>query len=202
MARCKGIMLVNSLSSNVDVFKLVKSIPAHEVAQRFGLDLQKKGGRWMARCPFHEDKTPSFFLYRERFHCFGCSWGGDAVDLVAELGNIRPHEAARDIARAFGLDAGRVNSRGTLLKLQRERREAAEQEAREKAERERIISRFQLVHRAALKTIGQIKTEADLDRYGWIYRYITRLELIALALIAKDPETRSRALTEAGRWTQ
>jgi DNA primase len=119
----KKQMFDNSISQRTSVFNTVKEIPAVDVARRFGVDMQKKGGRWLACCPLHDDKSPSFSLYRERFKCFGCGWSGDAVDLVAALEHLKPLDAAREIARSFGLDDGQgmPMKRSAVLKLQKER---------------------------------------------------------------------------------
>lgn len=49
--------------------------------------LKKTGSSYTARCPFHEDKTPSFTLYPDsnRFYCFGCHETGDAITLAQKL---------------------------------------------------------------------------------------------------------------------
>ena len=41
--------------------------------------LQRDGRNWCARCPFHGEKTPSFYVYADHFHCFGCGAHGDAI---------------------------------------------------------------------------------------------------------------------------
>jgi hypothetical protein len=55
------------------------------VAMERGLNPKKRGGRWVAKCPFHTEDTPSFTLYteatRQSFYCFGCHAWGDALDL-------------------------------------------------------------------------------------------------------------------------
>ena len=46
--------------------------------------LKKRGRNYMARCPFHNEKTPSFSVNEEKqiFHCFGCGVGGDVIKFV------------------------------------------------------------------------------------------------------------------------
>ncbi|MFY7925337.1 MAG: CHC2 zinc finger domain-containing protein, partial [Aquidulcibacter sp.] len=44
--------------------------------------LLKSGRNWKGCCPFHGEKTPSFYVYDDHFHCFGCGAHGDAVTFV------------------------------------------------------------------------------------------------------------------------
>lgn len=48
------------------------------------MPLRVSGQEWVACCPFHADRSPSFTIYRggQRFHCFGCSAKGDVLDFV------------------------------------------------------------------------------------------------------------------------
>jgi len=67
-----------------------------DVLRRHGVQVR---GR-MARCPLHEDSTPSLSLYRgrdghERWRCHGCERGGDALDLEAALRGCDVRELLR-----------------------------------------------------------------------------------------------------------
>jgi DNA primase len=48
--------------------------------------LRRVGSRWTGRCPFHEERTPSFSVnpVDKLFYCFGCSKGGDLIEFVRE----------------------------------------------------------------------------------------------------------------------
>jgi DNA primase len=52
--------------------------------------LRKQGGRFVGRCPFHEENTPSFGISPDRgtFKCFGCGEGGDAISFVEKIENV------------------------------------------------------------------------------------------------------------------
>ena len=52
--------------------------------------LRKVGGRYTGRCPFHEERTPSFSVSPDRgtYHCFGCGVGGDAITFVQETEGV------------------------------------------------------------------------------------------------------------------
>lgn len=56
-----------------------------DLVGRDGVELRRVGTRWVGRCPFHTERTPSFSVDGEagRFHCFGCGVGGDVFDFWA-----------------------------------------------------------------------------------------------------------------------
>jgi DNA primase len=64
------------------------------------LPLKRAGANFVALCPFHKEKTPSFNVnpHRQIFHCFGCHKGGDVFSFVKEYENIDFPEAVRRLA--------------------------------------------------------------------------------------------------------
>ena len=64
------------------------------------LPLKRAGANFVALCPFHKEKTPSFNVnpHRQIFHCFGCHKGGDVFTFVKEYENIDFPEAVRRLA--------------------------------------------------------------------------------------------------------
>ena len=64
--------------------------------------LRKFGREFRACCPFHADKTPSFYVNDEKgfYHCFGCGAHGDAIDFLVETAGVGVREAAEMIAGA------------------------------------------------------------------------------------------------------
>ena len=84
--------------------------------------LEKSGGRFRARCPFHNEKTPSFYVSPERksFHCFGCQAGGDIFSFVEKIENIPFYEALKILADRAGVslkDQERNKEDGRLIAL-------------------------------------------------------------------------------------
>jgi DNA primase len=64
------------------------------------LPLKKAGANFVALCPFHKEKTPSFNVnpHKQIFHCFGCHKGGDVFAFVKEYENIGFVDAVRRLA--------------------------------------------------------------------------------------------------------
>ncbi|MGA9778446.1 MAG: DNA primase [Limisphaerales bacterium] len=64
------------------------------------LPLKKAGANFVALCPFHKEKTPSFNVnpHRQIFHCFGCHKGGDVFTFVKEHENVGFMDAVRRLA--------------------------------------------------------------------------------------------------------
>jgi len=68
-----------------------------EVALRHNLELKKQGSNWLALCPFHSEKTPSFNIYADHAHCYGCGWSGDSIKLEAELSGLSFQDTCRKL---------------------------------------------------------------------------------------------------------
>jgi DNA primase len=62
--------------------------------------LKRAGASFVALCPFHKERTPSFHVNPQRqiFHCFGCHKGGDVFTFVREIENVSFLEAVRRLA--------------------------------------------------------------------------------------------------------
>jgi len=70
------------------------------------ITLKKAGGNYKARCPFHDEKTPSFNVRPDKgfYHCFGCGAHGDAISFVREFDGLGFTDAVEDLARRAGLE--------------------------------------------------------------------------------------------------
>ena len=67
--------------------------------------LRKSGQTYWGKCPFHNEKTPSFSVSPERqtFHCFGCGKGGDVYTFIMEIENLDFREALERLAERAGV---------------------------------------------------------------------------------------------------
>jgi hypothetical protein len=65
------------------------------------IKLKVAGKNYMARCPFHEDKNPSFYVYPDTnsFYCFGCHKGGDVIKFVESYFGYGFKEAVEHIKK-------------------------------------------------------------------------------------------------------
>lgn len=66
---------------------------------RQAVDLKRNNGEWRGLCPFHREKTPSFYVNDQKqfYHCFGCGAHGDAIDFVMRLDGIGFNDAVAEL---------------------------------------------------------------------------------------------------------
>lgn len=72
-----------------------RTIPIMDIAHNLLQNIKRSGNHFIALCPFHQERTPSFVLYpaSNTFHCFGCGAHGDVISLVQNLNNYNFKEA-------------------------------------------------------------------------------------------------------------
>lgn len=95
----------NRIKTQVSLEKVVAEV----------VQLHKSGGQSKACCPFHDEKTPSFYIYGDHFHCFGCKQNGDVIDFAQKQQGLDFVQALRFLGQKFGisvaeLDEGRASS--------------------------------------------------------------------------------------------
>jgi DNA primase len=78
-----------------------------DIAEIIGgrISLRRAGANFIARCPFHQEKTPSFTVSTSKqfYHCFGCGVSGDAIQFLTEHDGLHFVEAVETLASRAGL---------------------------------------------------------------------------------------------------
>ncbi len=76
--------------------------------------LKKTGSNYTARCPFHNEKSPSFNVNRNKqfYHCFGCGAGGNVVTFLMEFNHLSFVEAIEELATFAGVEIPYENQTG------------------------------------------------------------------------------------------
>ncbi len=87
---------IDDLKNRADIVRII---------QPYAQDLKKKGSNWMACCPFHQEKTPSFSVNPSKgfYKCFGCGKGGTAFNFVMEMEGLNFPEAIKRVAELSGV---------------------------------------------------------------------------------------------------
>lgn len=83
-------------------------IQAADVTEVIGeyVSLKKRGANMIACCPFHNEKTPSFYVSPAKgiYKCFGCGKAGDSVRFVMDIEGIGYPEALKHLAKKYGIE--------------------------------------------------------------------------------------------------
>jgi DNA primase len=94
-----------ALISDETILEVKRAVDIHEVVSGY-FPLKRAGANYKARCPFHEEKTPSFNVHPEKqiFKCFGCGKSGDTIKFVMEMERVEYPEAIRILADRAGIE--------------------------------------------------------------------------------------------------
>ena len=105
--------------------------------------LKKKGANWMACCPFHQEKTPSFSVNPSKgfYKCFGCGKGGNAFTFLMEMEGLNFPEAVQRVAEMHGIPLPEPGDDGQY-KQARKRKEEKKQLADQVIDLNKIALEF------------------------------------------------------------
>jgi len=86
---------VDEVKKRIDIVELISQY----------LEVKRAGINYSARCPFHQEKTPSFMISPERqvFRCFGCGESGDAISFLQKMEGLSFPEALKILADRVGI---------------------------------------------------------------------------------------------------
>lgn len=164
--------------------------------------LFKAGANFKAACPFHNEKTPSFFVSpaRDIWHCFGCGAGGDIFRFVGQIEGVEFPEALEILAARAGVQLKKEDPR---LLTERKRflallEEAAKYFEGELAKRKDVLAYLEergLTH----ETIKNFRIGYALQSWEGLLGHLAQkgfrgeeTERAGLAIISQRPEAKSR----------
>ena len=101
MAKGLDPEFLQQLKSKIDLVELIGNY----------VPLERKGGNWWGRCPFHHEKTPSFAVNAadQFYHCFGCGVSGDAISFVREIESVDFIDAVKILAERAKMPLPEMN---------------------------------------------------------------------------------------------
>ena len=162
--------------------------------------LARSGRQWKGCCPFHGEKTPSFYVYDDHYHCFGCGVHGDAITFVMQSAGVSFPEAVEQLAAEAGMQVPKPSPEAAAAEQRRldlsgvmeaaaasfQRRLALPEG---KAARDYLLNRGlsqETIARYGLGWSGEGRgaVAADLAREG-----VTQDELVETGLMRRDDET-------------
>ena len=132
---------INELKENVNIVDLVSDY----------LELKKTGNRYKGLCPFHSEKTPSFFVNPDNnfYHCFGCGAGGDVINFVMEIENLTFVESIKMLAERSGMELP----------------DMSDQQRQQYKEREQLFS----LNKLAARFYNYLLTETNMGQEAFQY---------------------------------
>ena len=90
---------------------LLNRVDIVDVVERY-VPLKRAGANYVACCPFHSEKTPSFTVSQTKqfYHCFGCGAHGTAISFMIEYAGVGFVDAVKDLAQSAGMQVPEIKS--------------------------------------------------------------------------------------------
>ncbi len=142
------------------------------------LKLTKAGKDYKAKCPFHSEKTPSFFVSpsKQIWHCFGCGAGGDMFSFVMQMEGVEFIDALRILAKRAGVtlkkqDPKLKNQRSKLYEICQEAADFFEENLKKNKKVQQYLKNRGLNY----NTLKEFKVGYSLDSWDLLYSHLTEL---------------------------
>ena len=105
-----------------DIDKIVEAARVEEVVGDY-VNLKKRGVNLIGLCPFHDEKTPSFYVSPTKgiYKCFGCAKGGNAVNFIMEKEQMSYPDALRHLAKKYNIEIQEEEQTPEQVKTQNDR---------------------------------------------------------------------------------
>jgi DNA primase len=193
----------NGMSSPVQQIKDRLSI--EEVVSSY-IKLDKAGKNFKAKCPFHNEKTPSFFVSPERgnYYCFGCTAKGDIFTFIEEFEGLDFKGALKILAEKAGVSLSEFSKEkeGEREKLYRIMEESAKFFEKNLTENKEVL--LYLKERGLEdKTIKDFRVGFALLDWRKLFDYLKSKNFtdreIEIAGLAKKPDDKNKAMYDRFR---
>ncbi|MFA6317415.1 MAG: DNA primase [Elusimicrobiota bacterium] len=186
---------IDAIRSRMDIAELVREhVPG----------LKKAGKNWSARCPFHQERSPSFTVSPERqtFHCWGCHAHGDVFEFLMKIEGLSFYEAVERLALRTGVAIAKKSEYMTPADKERLRIREALALARDFYHGLLLASPDAAAARAYLAKRGVSAGSIETFGLGWAPRSFGAIldeakrkgfapDLLVAAGLVKTPEGRS-----------
>ena len=149
---------MNCLKENIDLVSVVESA---------GVELKRSGTRHVGLCPFHTERTPSFFVFPDgHYKCWGCGSYGDVIDFVQEMHGL----SFQDALKYLGIEQGRITPK---VKREIERRKCRAELVKQFRDWEQFHGTYisDLWHKTKRLMVKGIPPD-DLDLYAPLFHML------------------------------
>lgn len=140
------------------------------IAESAGIELKRSGSRHVGLCPFHAERTPSFFIYErngvQKCHCFSCGFNQDVIGFVMKFYNL----SFPDALKHLGIETGELTPE---VKRDAERRKRRAELVRQFRDWEQRYGMYisDLWHKTKRMMMNGIPPE-DLDLYAPLFHML------------------------------
>jgi len=142
------------------------------------INLKKAGKDYKAKCPFHNEKTPSFFVSpsKQIWHCFGCNLGGDIFSFVMQIEGVEFADALKILAKKAGVI---LKKQDPKLRSQRSKLYEISQEAveffEENLKKNKIVQDYLKKRGISSTSIKDFRIGYALDSWDALFKHLTEL---------------------------
>lgn len=145
---------------NATVQRILDAADIVEVVSDF-VSLKKRGANYVGLCPFHNDRSPSFYVSKAKgmCKCFSCGEGGSPVSFIMKLEQMSFTEALRYLAKKYNIEI--------------EEREMTDEERRAESDRENMLALNDFVMRYFEKNLHDTQEGRDIGLSYFRYRGIS-----------------------------
>ena len=169
--------------SHSTIQRILDATDIVEVVSDF-VSLKRRGANWVGLCPFHNDRSPSFYVSKAKgvCKCFSCGEGGSAINFLMKLEQLSYYEALKWLARKYNIEV--------------EERELSPEEERAQTARESMMAVNDYAMRFFEQTMRDTAEGRDVGLSYFRYRGISD-KMIERFHLGFAPEKRDALLTAA-----